>query len=109
MVSIIQSKHRRRVAENRWNGVGVPELSEAVNAYHNVTTSKEFEEIERLRIKAGHNEASALRNARRKVEEKYKPIVEKQAAELEKQAAENKKQAEEIKKLKAELEKLTES
>ena len=48
----------------------VTELSEAVNAYHSVTTSAEFQEIERLRIKASHDEASALGYAERRGEKR---------------------------------------
>jgi predicted transposase/invertase (TIGR01784 family) len=39
---------------------GVPVMSEAVAAYKSVTVSPEFKEIERMREKARHNEASAL-------------------------------------------------
>ena len=53
----------KRIAE-----MGVPELSEAVTAYHSVTASPEFQELERMREKARHDEASALRNARSKAE-----------------------------------------
>ena len=52
------------------NALEVPELSEAISAYYNVTASSEFREIERLRAKAQHDEAQALHNARR--EEMYK-------------------------------------
>ena len=48
--------------------LGVTELSEAVNAYHNVTASAEFKEMERLRIKASHDEAQAIGNAERRGE-----------------------------------------
>jgi predicted transposase/invertase (TIGR01784 family) len=44
----------------------VAELSQAISAYHNVTASPEFRELERLRAKAQHDEASALHNERRK-------------------------------------------
>ena len=46
--------------------MGVPELREAVAAYHSVTASPEFQELERMRDKARHDEASALRNAQKK-------------------------------------------
>jgi predicted transposase/invertase (TIGR01784 family) len=46
--------------------LGVPELNQAINAYHSVTASAEFREIERLREKAEHDEAQALYNAGRK-------------------------------------------
>ena len=48
--------------------LGVTELSEAVTAYHNVTASYEFQEIERQRITTSLNEAQALNNAARKAE-----------------------------------------
>ena len=41
----------------------VPELNQAINAYHSVTASSEFRELERLRAKAQHDEAQALYNA----------------------------------------------
>jgi predicted transposase/invertase (TIGR01784 family) len=46
----------------------VPIMQEAIGAYHSVTATNEFKEIERLRELARHNEASALGNARRKAE-----------------------------------------
>jgi predicted transposase/invertase (TIGR01784 family) len=54
----------------RINEIGVSELSEAVTAYHNVTTSSEFNELEWLRVKTSHDEAQALSNAERKGEAK---------------------------------------
>ena len=44
--------------------LGVPELNQAISAYHNVTASSEFRELERLRAKARHDEAQALHHAR---------------------------------------------
>jgi len=52
------------------NELGVPELSEAVNAYHSVTSSKEFNELEWIRVKAGHDEAQALYNAEQRGEKR---------------------------------------
>ena len=71
--------------------LGVTELSEAVNAYHSVTTSEEFREMERLRIKASHDEAQALGNAERRGEKRANAkwqsvIAEKDAALSEKDA-----------------------
>ena len=40
-------------------------MSQAINAYYTITASSEFREKERLRAKARHDEAQALRNARR--------------------------------------------
>jgi hypothetical protein len=44
---------------------GVPVMSEAVNAYKSVAVSPEFYEIERLRDRTRHNEASALAYAKK--------------------------------------------
>ena len=46
--------------------LGVPEMNQAINAYHSVTASPEFRELERLRAKALHDEAQALFYAERK-------------------------------------------
>ncbi len=47
----------------RLNKMGVSVMSEAINAYRTVTASAEYREIERLREKAGHDEAQALHAA----------------------------------------------
>jgi len=46
--------------------MGVPVMEQVIEAYRSVTASDEFKEIERLRSKARHDEASALNNAQRK-------------------------------------------
>jgi hypothetical protein len=45
--------------------MGVPVMREAVAAYKSVAVSPEFEQIERLRERTRHNEASALGHAKR--------------------------------------------
>lgn len=45
----------------------VPVMSQAINAYYTITASSEFREKERLRAKARHDEAQALRNARMEI------------------------------------------
>jgi predicted transposase/invertase (TIGR01784 family) len=42
----------------------VPEMQQAIGAYRSVSAAPEFREIERLRSKARHDEAQALRHAR---------------------------------------------
>ena len=42
----------------------VPEMKQAIEAYRGITATPEFREMERLRSKARHDEASALRKAR---------------------------------------------
>jgi len=46
--------------------LGVEEMSEAINAYRQITVTPEFQEAERLRSKARHDEAQALHNMERK-------------------------------------------
>ena len=53
-------------------------MSEAISAYRHVAASPEFREIERIRSKARHDEAQALKNAERRGEE----LGEKRGMEL---------------------------
>ena len=41
-------------------------MEEAIQAYDSITVTPEFREIERLRSKARHDEAQAIRNAERR-------------------------------------------
>jgi hypothetical protein len=77
-------------------------MKEAIEAYRHVSATDEFKEIERLRSRARHNEASALLHARnegyREAEEtvnaKWQDVVsEKDAALSEKDAALSEKDA----------------
>jgi predicted transposase/invertase (TIGR01784 family) len=43
--------------------MGVSVMEQAIGAYRRITSTKEFKEIERLRSRARHNEAAALRHA----------------------------------------------
>ncbi len=45
-------------------------MEEAIKAYRHVTATDEFKEIERLRSRARHNEASAIGHARREARAK---------------------------------------
>ncbi len=47
-------------------------MQEAIEAYRHVAATDEFKEIERLRSRARHNEAAALRHARNEGEQKGK-------------------------------------
>ncbi len=58
-------KRRRRLRKS-------DKMEEAIKAYRHVTATDEFKEIERLRSRARHNEASALGNARREARAKGK-------------------------------------
>ena len=88
---------------DRIDRLGVPELSEAVSAYNTVTSSPEYQELERLRIKASHDEAQALYNAEKRGEQrgeqrgaanerkKWQGVVDDKNAEIEKLKKEIKK------------------
>jgi len=47
----------------------VEEMAQAVNAYKQISATKEYQELERIRERARHDEAQALGNARRQGEE----------------------------------------
>jgi len=55
--------------------MGVPIINEAIAAFREVVASPEFLEIERIRSKARHDEAQALRNAKRKRDEHWRGVV----------------------------------
>jgi len=56
-------------------------MSQAIEAYRHVSASEQFKEIERLRSRARHNEASALGHAAEVERQKWQVIVaEKDAA-----------------------------
>ena len=67
-------------------------MKQAIGAYRKVTVADKFREIERLRSRARHNEASALGHARREAyreaDEKWQGVVaEKDTALAEKDTA----------------------
>jgi len=60
-------------------------MEQTINAYRHITATDEFKEMERLRSRARHNEAAALRHARTEgaeaEREKWQGVVtEKEAA-----------------------------
>ena len=72
-------------------------MEQAIGAYRHVSATDEFKELERIRSRARHDEASALGHARREGEkaerEKWQGVVDEQAAriaELEAQLAKSK-------------------
>jgi predicted transposase/invertase (TIGR01784 family) len=60
----------------------VPIVSEAIGVYHEIMASNEFKEIERLRLRASHDEATALEAARQKEREKLQRVLDKKDAAL---------------------------
>ena len=65
----------------------VPIMSTALQAYRHVAASDEFKERERMRAKARHDEAQALRNAQRQRDEHWQSIVGEKDTALAEQAA----------------------
>ena len=67
--------------------LGAPVMEQAIEAYRQITATNEFKEIERLRSRARHNEASALGHARREERKRWeKTVAEKDAVLAEKDA-----------------------
>jgi predicted transposase/invertase (TIGR01784 family) len=58
----------------------VPVMKEAITAYRHVSASPEFQEMERMRSKAGHDEAQALKNAtlkgEKRADKKWQKVVD---------------------------------
>jgi hypothetical protein len=67
---------------NRIMEKGVPIMSEAVAAYKSVAVSPEFEQIERLRERTRHNEASALGYAKRQGAKERDAVLSKRLRKL---------------------------
>jgi predicted transposase/invertase (TIGR01784 family) len=62
--------------------IGGSVMVQAVEAYRHVSASDDFKELERLRERARHNEASALANARRKERSLWQGVIAEQATAL---------------------------
>jgi len=56
-------------------------MQQAIEAYRSITASKEFQEIERLRSKARHDEAQALHHARLMESKKWQSVIAKLIAD----------------------------
>ena len=50
-------------------------MNEAIQAYHSVTATEEFRNLEWMRQKAAHDEAQALANARRQRDEFWQGVA----------------------------------
>jgi len=58
-------------------------MKQAIGACRTVTALDEFKELERLRSRTRHNEASAIGNARREERKKWEGVVAEKDAEIE--------------------------
>jgi predicted transposase/invertase (TIGR01784 family) len=67
----------------RIEALGATVMSEAIGAYRHVAGTEEFREIERLRSRTRHNEASALGHARRQEREKWQGVITEKDSENE--------------------------
>jgi len=69
----------------RLEALEVPDMEQAIGAYRQVSATDEFKEIERLRERARHNEASALRHAATQAADveraKWQKVIAKKDAE----------------------------
>jgi predicted transposase/invertase (TIGR01784 family) len=70
----------------RIEALGVPIMEQAIEAYRQTKAADEFKELERLRSRARHNEAAALRHAReeaeKKADKKWQAVVAEKEAEI---------------------------
>jgi len=80
-----------------------PVMEQAIEAYEKITVTTEFQERERLRSRARHNEAAALRHARQQESEKWQGVVAGKDAELAGKDAELAGKDAELERLRAEL------
>ena len=60
---------------NRIERMGVKVMREAIAAYHHIAASDELRNLERMRSKARHDEAQALKNAERKRDEHWQAVI----------------------------------
>ncbi|MCL2519285.1 MAG: Rpn family recombination-promoting nuclease/putative transposase [Oscillospiraceae bacterium] len=67
--------------------LGVSVMKEAIGAYRHVSATPEFRELERMRSKAGHDEAQALKKARLDEQKKWASVVSDNKATIAEQAA----------------------
>ena len=85
-------------------------MTEAIHAYHSVTATETFRNLEWMRQKAAHDEAQALANARQQEREVWQGVAEERdmaVAERDVIATERDAALAEIEKLRQQLTRLT--
>jgi hypothetical protein len=86
MLSLFRAKTEEELS--RLEALEAPIVTQAIEAYREITVSPEFREAERLRADARHNEASALQHAAEVERKKWQGVVaDKDAALVDKDAA----------------------
>ena len=78
-------------------------MSEALQAYRHVAASDEFIQVEKMRSKARHDEAQALRNAERRERDKWQGVVAEKDTAIAEQMARITEQMARIAELEAQL------
>jgi len=73
MLSLFRAKTEEEL--KHLEALEVPILTQAIGAYREVVVSPEFCELERLRVNARHNEASALDNARQEERKAWERVI----------------------------------
>lgn len=81
MLSLFRAKTEEDLKQ--LEALEVPIVTDAIEAYREITVSPEFREIARLRADALHNEASALAHAAAKERAKWESVVADKDAEIE--------------------------
>jgi septin family protein len=79
-LSLFRAQKEEDLSELEEKGVSI--VSEAIKAYREITASNELKEIERLRFRASHDEATALEAARQKEREKLQRVLAKKDATI---------------------------
>jgi predicted transposase/invertase (TIGR01784 family) len=80
ILSLFRARTEEELSKLEEKGVSI--VSEAIGVYRDIMASNEFKEIERLRLRAGHDEATALEAARQKEREKLQRVLANKAAAL---------------------------
>ena len=80
-LALFKAETEEELTKLKENGGAI--MSQAIEAYREITAKDEFKELERLREKAGHDEAQALHNAERREREKWQTVVAEKDAEIE--------------------------
>ena len=81
ILQLLKARTERDLKEVK--DMNVPYIDEAIETYREVIASDEFKEIERIRHRARHDEASILYNLERKLEHKWQAVVDDKDAEIE--------------------------
>jgi len=57
-------------------------MKEAINAYRHIAATPEFQQLEKMRSDARHNEAAALNHAQQQEREKWQTVIADKDAQI---------------------------